>query len=224
MRGETTDPLHRFFGTAMALVVAENGVWEQADRFPLGDVSNVEAAQRRLDRAGEDVAIEVGFDTDAFVGLRLRPAERSRAKELVTALLTQPAGVPRTVGGVMSMVDRLAETRFANVKADHAELGVLDRWQSLGHIELDLPLVDVNPLQLNPAGFDLHAAPAPIMLEIVFGPRADGWIAARVSTQSGPHMHTFDAFRFRAFAEGICMGLPIPHPGECAARDSHGGK
>ncbi|MEV1005458.1 hypothetical protein [Nonomuraea sp. NPDC050202] len=224
MRGETTDPLHRFFGTAVALMIADNGVWEKADRFHVGDASGVEAVRHRLDRAGEDVAIEVGFDTDAFVGLRLRPAERNQAKELVTTLLTQPAGVPLTAGEVMSMVDRLAATRFAHVEADHAELGVLDRWQSLGHIKFDLPLVDVNPLRLNPAGFDLHDAPAPIMLEIVFGPKADGWIAARVSTQRGPHMHKFDAFRFRAFAEAVCMSLPIPHPGECAPRDSRGGK
>src|SRR4051794_30151674 len=120
--------LDELFGHAVGLKLAEGGRWEQALRRPLGA-----GADDWLGRAGPDVGVEIAFESGAFVGLRLRPRERASAGRLLEALA---ALEPRTATAAMHAIDHVAEPRFCAALPAHAEVGVLDRWQSLGAIRI----------------------------------------------------------------------------------------
>ena len=79
--------------------------------------------------------------------------------------------------------------RFTDAIATRAELGVLDRWQSLGAIDLGPPpWADLAAtLSAHEAGsaFLTGPLPAPLMLEVMFGAAEDGWLGAPVSRSRG---------------------------------------
>lgn len=89
------------FGRAVSLKLAADGAWERAFVQLLDCVDGrvddrVDDRDRWLRSAGSSVALEIGFETDAFVGVGLRPAERARAGFLVAELLNRlgPPDVP----------------------------------------------------------------------------------------------------------------------------------
>ncbi|PSK88054.1 hypothetical protein CLV63_13016 [Murinocardiopsis flavida] len=194
------DAWDRLFGAATGLAVAAGGAWEDAVRLPFG-TGAPEDTGPWLARAGSDVAIEVAFDTGAFVGVRLRPDERSSAVNIVTALhsglgtLADAGPVPASAA--MERVERVVGPRFHHVRPDHAELGVLDRWQSLGHLRMELPVPMSPPTGAPGVPAD---APGPIIMEIGFGPEADGWLGAPVSASVPGRGHRVDPARWRAVA------------------------
>ncbi len=191
--------LENAFGVAVCLKLASDGEWESALSQPLHPHRHA-ADDRTLDRwlsvAGDDVAAEVGFSTGAFVGLRLRPSERSHADELLRALLVGLSVAPAEdhsglgVCGVLGVVDRAAHPRFAGQRPTRAEVGVLDRWQSLGAVDLGPPPWQgiFGTISRRPGGRTLTAGvPGPLMLEVIYGRHGDGWLAAPASrVEQGP--------------------------------------
>jgi hypothetical protein len=219
------------FGAARGIKLAAAGNWEQSLRQPLTDDAT-DARERRewLEGVGPDVAVEIAFETSAFVGLRLRPEERRRAGELLTGLIRalapgaskrEPAR-PR-VRDVIEAVDRIAEPRFHRATARQLQVGVLDRWQSIGAATVDLPSpVGIRAAILaQPAGRRLldAACPAPVIVEVAYGPQADGWLGAPASSPyevQGVVRHQLDAQRIDELAALLCsattLGAAISRP------------
>jgi hypothetical protein len=181
-------PLEAVFGPAVCLKLAADRSWETALTQPLHRTQRHDHEVRRwLAAAGDDIAAEIGFATGAFIGLRLRPVERSNAGELLHVLLTGILADHAAPGvwEVLGALDNAAQPRFAGRQPARAEIGVLDRW-------LTLPTVDLGP----PPWTDLRGAaarrpdgrylltatlPAPLMLEMLYGHQGDGWLAAPTS-------------------------------------------
>lgn len=196
-----SDELNNTFGWAVSLKLATGGSWEDAFVQPLQHPPRA-ALMREVDRwltnAGDDVAVEVGFVTGAFVGLRFRPTERSRARELLHALLFDlSAEFARhsclLVRQVLAVIDNAGKPRFAGQSPVHAEVGVLDRWHSLRAVNLGPPPwpAVADAVAQQPGGPELLTAalPAPLMLEVAYAPRGDGWVAAPVSRLDPGHHH-----------------------------------
>lgn len=188
------------FGRAVSLKLAADGEWERALTLSL-DARDADRRTRDqwLETAGDDVAIEIAFETHAFVGLRLRSDERASANQLVSALLLRLAhadnlgglgrGEPHEIGlsQVIDAIDKTVRPRFAGMTASRAELGVLDRWVSLGAADLGPPpfqsLAESFPRR-HPGWAHLTSAlPAPLLLEVTYGETGDGWLAAPVSDE-----------------------------------------
>jgi len=75
------------FGRAVSLKLAADGLWEWALTQPVQDSDpHRRGRDQWLEAAGDDVAIEIAFETQAFVGLRLRSEERASANQLVLAV------------------------------------------------------------------------------------------------------------------------------------------
>lgn len=191
--GAPRDEPEEAFGAAVCLKLAADGEWETALTQPLQPPPRglrTCDVDRWLAAAGDDVAAEIGFATGAFVGLRFRPPKRTHVRELLSILLAELSALsarhsPSRVRHVLALLDRAAQTRFAGQLPTHAEVGVLDRWRSLGAVNLGPPPWGDIPDNLNrqPGGrtFLTTALPAPLMLEVAYGPHGDGWLAAPVS-------------------------------------------
>jgi hypothetical protein len=212
------------FGAALGIKLAAGGNWEQSLRQPLADdATNARERKEWLEGAGPDVAIEIAFETCSFVGLRLRAEERRRAGELLTGLIREmapsaakhePAG--RRVRDAIDAVDRISEPRFHRAIARQIQVGVLDRWQSIGAATVDLP----SPVGIcaailaQPAGRRLldAACPAPVIVEVAYGPRADGWLGAPASSPykvQGVVRHQLDAQRIDELAALLCSATTL---------------
>lgn len=220
------------FGDPVCFKLAADGAWETALTRPLHPHSHA-AEHRDLDRwcaaAGDDVAVEVGFATGAFAGLRLRPSERKHASELLHALradlrVTAARAFPSLeVHDVLAALDRAAQPRFAGQSPTRAEVGVLDRWRSLGAVNLGPPpwWNVAAALTRQPGGRALLTAalPGPLMLEVAYGARGDGWLAAPVSRPDpgpgGPIRHYADGDsldRVARLLNAVDQVTPTIHP------------
>ncbi|MDP8927889.1 MAG: hypothetical protein M3O70_04715 [Actinomycetota bacterium] len=187
------DQLQGLFGTAVCLKLAADGKWETAHVQALSNAGPAghREMQRWLRDAGTDLAAEVGFTTGAFVGARLRPDERTdvgnRMRILVDILRRHHVSRHSrlTVWHVLRIVERVIEPRFSGQSPTRAEVGVLDLWRSMGSADLGSP-----PWHDMAGEFDRRQSaqallgadlPAPLMVEVAYGPRGDGWLAAPLS-------------------------------------------
>lgn len=181
------------FGNAVCLKVAADGRWEEALNGPLRATFWAEdVLEEWLHVAGKDVAFEVGFDTLAFAGVRLRGTERRRAPELLRALLYGLTGSTSGsseeglhIGHVLNVIDASVRPHRGRLAAHHAEVGILDQWTSVGSVQLGQPpWVDVTGvISRDPVGQALFGSnlSGQLMVEVAYGPAADRWLALAAS-------------------------------------------
>jgi hypothetical protein len=134
------------FGAALGIKLAAAGNWEQSLRQPLtDDATDARERMEWLEGVGPDGAVEIAFETCAFVCLRLRPEERTRAGELLTGLIRAlaPRAAKRETGpdecATRSRPSIASPSRFHRATARQIQVGVLDRWQSIGAAMVNLP-------------------------------------------------------------------------------------